>query len=75
MAKAKAAPKKKSKTSQEIMNDNIIKLIAQTAKQNAAQTEILTGMLYKQHKGSISQRGKRAGTHMLKALAAVINVD
>lgn len=74
MAKAKATSKK-TKSSADKMNENIVKLIQQTAEQNAKQTEILTSMLYKQHRGSISQRAKRASIHMLKAGAAVINVD
>jgi hypothetical protein len=77
MAKTKDEVKaaKKTKTAQDKMNDNIVKLIAQTAEQNAAQTAILTDMLHKQYKGSISQRGKRSGIHLLKAAAALINVD
>jgi hypothetical protein len=76
MAKATAtAPKRKAKSSQDKMNENIVLLIKQTAEQNAKQTEILTSMLYKQHRGSISQRAKRASVHILQAGAAIINVD
>ncbi len=75
MAKAKATPKKKTKSPQEKMNDNMLKLFKQTADQNALQTQVLTELLTKQHKGSVPQRVKRTSVHLYKAGAAILNMD
>ena len=71
-ATKKKAPKQSAMEKSTIaLNNNMMKLM----EQNAQQTNLLATMMIKQHKSSVSQRAKRSSIHLLKAGAAILNVD